>query len=126
MMVPTQTKWTPMTETTSRRTHHSKDLKAEVLAECERPGACIASVAMAHGINANLVHKWRARAMKQQTAAAETGSAAFIPVPLPTTGMTPVAAELRIEVRRGAMTATVCWPMSATAECGAWLREVLR
>jgi transposase len=81
---------------------------------------------MAHGINANLVHKWRARAMKQQTAAAETGSAAFIPVPLPTTGMTPVAAELRIEVRRGAMTATVCWLMSPTAECAAWLREVLQ
>jgi transposase len=115
-----------MTETTSRRRRHSKDVKAKVLAECEQPGASIASVAMAHGINANLVHKWRGRAMKQQAAAAESGSAAFIPVPLPTTAMPPVAVELRIEVRRGAMTATVCWPLSAAAECAVWLREVLR
>jgi hypothetical protein len=62
-------------------------VKAEVLAECERPGASVAAVAMAHGINANLVHKWRTHAMKQQTAAAQAGSAAFIPVPLHTTAM---------------------------------------
>ncbi|MBK4738427.1 IS66-like element accessory protein TnpA [Noviherbaspirillum pedocola] len=88
-----------MTETTLRRRRHSKDVKAEVLAECEQPGASIASVAMAHGINTNLVHKWRVRAMNQQTAAAQAGSAAFIPVPLPTTAMTP-------------------WPSNCVSRCG--------
>lgn len=33
--------------------------KAEVLAECAKPDASIAVVDMAHGLNANLVHKWR-------------------------------------------------------------------
>lgn len=29
------------------------------MAECQRPGASVAKVAMAHGINANVVHRWR-------------------------------------------------------------------
>ncbi|MDE1557443.1 transposase, partial [Comamonas aquatica] len=29
------------------------------MAECAQPGASVASVALSHGINANVVHKWR-------------------------------------------------------------------
>jgi len=42
-----------------RRTH-SPEFKARVLAACPQPGASIAAVALAHGINANVVHKWLA------------------------------------------------------------------
>ena len=37
-----------------RRLERSPELKAMVLAECEHPGASVAKVAMAHGVNANL------------------------------------------------------------------------
>jgi transposase len=40
-----------------RRTH-SPEFKARVLAACRQPGASIAAVALAHGINANVVRKW--------------------------------------------------------------------
>jgi len=42
----------------SVRRNHALELKKAVLDEC-RTGASVASVAMAHGLNANLVHKWR-------------------------------------------------------------------
>jgi transposase len=42
------------------RRRHSAELKAKVLAECDMPGASIAAVALAHGLNANLVRQWRA------------------------------------------------------------------
>ena len=29
------------------------------MAQCDAPGASVAKVAMAHGINANVVHRWR-------------------------------------------------------------------
>jgi len=32
------------------------------LGECAQPAASVAAVAMAHGVNANLVRKWRLRA----------------------------------------------------------------
>jgi transposase len=41
------------------RRRHSSDLKAKVLAACAEPGASISGVALAHGLNANLVRKWR-------------------------------------------------------------------
>ena len=45
-------------KTYSRR-RHGADIKASVLSQCERPGASVAAIAMTHGLNANLVHKWR-------------------------------------------------------------------
>lgn len=44
------------------RRRHSAGLRAQVLAECEAPGASVAAVAQSHGLNANLVHKWRRQA----------------------------------------------------------------
>ena len=44
------------------RRPHSAELKLRVLSECASPGASIARIAQAHGLNANLVHKWRRKA----------------------------------------------------------------
>ena len=46
-------------EKTGTRRQYSEALKAQVVAECDLPGASVAKVAMAHGINANVVHRWR-------------------------------------------------------------------
>ena len=45
----------------SRRVH-SAAFKAQVVADSEALGASVAQVAFRHGVNANLVHRWR-RAM---------------------------------------------------------------
>jgi len=117
---------TEPTPTTPRRRRYDAAVKKQILAECERPGASIAAVAMAHGINANLVHKWRGRAMQRQDSAVAPLPTSFLPVPVPSGVSSTVTAEVRIELRRGPVTATVSWPMSAVTECAAWLREVLR
>ena len=41
------------------RRRHSDELKAKVLAACDEPGASISGVALAHGLNTNLVRNWR-------------------------------------------------------------------
>jgi transposase len=41
------------------RRRHDAEIKAKVLAACNEPGASISAVALAHGLNANLVRKWR-------------------------------------------------------------------
>ena len=35
-------------------------------------------------------------------------------------------AAIQIDVRRGAVSARIQWPVSASADCAAWLREWLR
>lgn len=56
---------------------HSDEFKAQVVAACEARGASVAGVAMAHGVNANLVRKW---IIKQRHAAAPVAAAVLLPV----------------------------------------------
>jgi transposase len=42
----------------SQRRVHGAEFKAQVLAECQQPGASVAAVALAHGLNVNLLRKW--------------------------------------------------------------------
>ena len=115
----------------SARRNHEVELKKAVLAEC-RAGVSVAGVAMSHGLNANLVHKWRRLERSKVVAAATPPIPAqtFIPLVIASpTLAAPTCAEpreLRIELRRGAIVATVNWPMSAATECAGWLRELLR
>ena len=83
------------------------------MAACCQLGVSSASVAMANGINANLPGD-DANAHAQVLA---------LPIPTPAS---PVAADIRIELQRGATTVTVTWPASAASECAAWMRELLR
>ena len=41
------------------RRQHERSFKAELVAQCLVPGASVAAIALAGGINANLLFKWR-------------------------------------------------------------------
>ena len=105
----------------SRRRHDS-ELKRKVLAECAVPGASVAKVAMAHRLNANLVHKWR-REWQIPTRAA----AAFVPVAVAAPAVvTEPPQHIELELHRGTLSVRVRWPMAGAVGCAAWLREILR
>lgn len=136
----------------ARRVHDAQ-FKAKVLAECRQPGASVAAVALAHGLNANVVHKWRrgqglqraglmddATAQVPQGAVEPAASLQFVPIPLSAPGKPheaaaapwpaealaqPASAQLlQIELRRGANQVTVRWPATQAAQCTQWLREL--
>ncbi len=48
-----------------QRRSYPKSFKAQVVDECSRPDASVAGVALNHGLNANLVHKWIRRQQAQ-------------------------------------------------------------
>ena len=112
-----------------RRRHYDDEFKQQVLAECGEPNASVARVALSHGINANLVHTWRREARDKAAVAVPSPPpsepAAFIAVAM-APSPAPVAGDIRLELRRGATTVSVTWPLRAASECAAWLREVLR
>ena len=65
------------------RRRHSSELKALVLAECAKPGASVAQVAMTHGLNANLVHKWRRESGGDSAGSMRREVSTFIPLAIP-------------------------------------------
>lgn len=127
------------------RRHHSENFKREVLAACDVPGASLAAVAMSFGLNANLVRQWRrGRGVKSLMPSQPTHALPgpghgpeFVALAFPE--RTPVAmappsspavttstAEIRIELRRGPVQASISWPISSASDCAAWLRDLLR
>lgn len=113
------------------RRQHSEEFKTQVIQACCAPGVSIAGVALAHGLNANLVRQWLVNRgispESRRSGRALAGAARpaqFVPVRIEAAPA--ASAEIRIEVRRGAATVTVHWPAQAAAECAAWLREWLR
>jgi transposase len=107
------------------RRRHGEQLKRQVLAQCNEPGASVANVALAHGLNANLVHKWRRLDGKTALDSAAIPPPAFVPLALES-AIAAKSGEVRIELRRGAISVSATWPLTACSECAAWVREILR
>ena len=85
----------------------------------------MAKVAMSHGINANVVHRWRQLAREGLPGVpARTGE--FVPVSLAAAPSPNGTRDIHIQVRRGSTAMTISWPVSAAADLGAWMRELLR
>ena len=98
-------------------------------------------MARAFKLNDNLVHQWRrGRVVPKAPGVASMGIVEAAPrfielaVPLavppaptpPATPPSPTSETITLEFKRGTLGVSVTWPVSAAADCAAWLREVLR
>ena len=115
------------------RRYHPEEFKQAVIEACCELGASVAGIAMANGVNANQVRRWmRERGIEPPTRrlpmpVLETAPAiapAFVPLPI--APATPTLGDIRIEVRRGNTAIKVDWPVQASGDCAAWLRDWLR
>ncbi len=107
------------------RRRYDDDLKALVVAECGAPGASVAKVALSHGINANVVHRWRQLARESRVPASAPTSE-FVAVSLAPPPVAPPTRDIQVQLRRGTTAMTFTWPVSASAEFAGWMRELLR
>ena len=108
------------------RRRYSRDFKAQVMVECDVPGASVAKVAMLHGINTNVVHGWRKLA-REAARVTVPRQQEFIPIRLPQPAdQAEPERGIEVELRRGAMTMKITWPSSASADFAVWTRELLR
>jgi transposase len=111
-----------------RKRVHSEEFKDELVRACSEAGVSVAGVALANGVNANLVRKWMAArgvAMPSQRRAKPAKApvvraAEFVPV-----AITAAPGDIRIEARRGDAVVKIEWPIAAAGECAAWLRQWL-
>jgi len=108
-----------------QRTSYPKPFKAQVVQECLSPDVSIASVALRHGINANLVRKWIPIYRDRQA----SGLPAFVPFKLETAAATPARQDqdvARIEISSGQRTVTVSWPIFDPDGCARFIRSLSR
>ncbi len=116
-----------------RRGRYSDEFKGQVVAACHAPGVSKAAIALANGLNANMLRRWVVQSSRDGN-----GQLATIPKPLLPAQTKPdsipvkfapapstQAADIRIELQyaKGAM--QIHWPMAASNQCAQWVREVL-
>jgi len=115
-----------------RRRRHSAEFRAEAVRACQQPGVSVAAIALARGLNANLLRRWVLRAERgtllvpsRSTApsVAVENSGGFLPVRIASSA---TEAAIRIEVRRGSSTVKIEWPAAAAGECALLLRELMK
>jgi len=113
-----------VSEAPNKRRRFTPAFKARILADCQQPGASIARIALDHGLNANLVHKW-IRASRQQSP-----SSSFLPIALPAPSAQSQASgsgeSIRIEIPRTGGSLVVNWPLADGDRCLRWLQDLLR
>lgn len=123
---------------------HSTEFKARVIELARQPHASVAAVALANGLNANMLRRWVREAevpagaqvspMAMAMAASDAPAMpAFMPLPmrqerpaLPTPSSpapTDTPPAVFVELKRGDTSAYVSLPLDANS--AAWLREVL-
>lgn len=118
----------------SSRRVHSAEFKARILSECRQPGASVSAVALAHGLNTNVVHKWLAgRGLKRMGAAAPAARSTvpavqFVPVEVqrsePVVAAPAVQTDIRIELQRGGLHVKLQCAASAGALYAAQVRAL--
>ena len=128
-------------ESPGRRTHrrHSAEFKAQVIQACRQPGVSSAAVALANGLNANMLRRWMREAacvdpmpvigqgaLALSAAAAASSLPAFVAVQMPSPPAAPAEPDIHIELKRGPTTIVMRWPASLAGACATWLRELLR
>ena len=113
-----------------RRRKHSAEFKAQLVEACQQPGVSSAAIALANGLNANMLRRWVNDAEQRGSTATAASKAPspcpapeFIPLQLPAPKP---PADIRIELQRSGISVSVIWPASAAEQCASWMREVLR
>lgn len=104
-----------------QRSSYPKPFKAQVVQECLGPDVSIASMALRHGINANLVRKWIPIYRDRQACAVP----AFVPLKLETVVPMPARQDFAcIDISFGQRPVTVSWPISDPDSCARFIRSL--
>jgi len=108
---------------------HSDQFKARVIELARQADSSVAAVALANGLNANMLRRWvreheQSRAVK---AAPSVPTAAFVQLPVSfapePTVVPPAGGRIQLQIHRGDIRVDMSLPLEAGS--AVWLREVL-
>ena len=116
-----------------RHARYSDEFRRQVVAACQAPGVSKAAIALANGLNANMLRRWVVESTMGRGGQLGTTKKLLLPaqvrpdfIPIKLTPAPAVPApDIRIELQHASTAIQIHWPMAASSQCAQWLREVL-
>ena len=117
------------------RRRYSEEFKKQAIEASLQPGVSMASIALANGLNANLLRRWVSERQEEMAGgvtlpdqrpleAAEPTAPGLVPI---TVAMPATAAgEIKIEIHRSQTLISITWPVAQSTSCAEWLCDLLR
>lgn len=126
----------------TRRRSYTPQFKAEMVAQCLQSNVSLASLAVEHGMNPNVLHRWvtererygrhsftddqSARKPASLTVRTALPASPFISIPVTSTTADHAQDHIQLEVTRGTTSVSLSWPVSSAVQCAEFLRAWLR
>ncbi len=116
---------TTVLPTRQRRTHSIK-FKADLVAMCSQPGFSVSAVALANGVNANLLRRWVKKFPTDGKFPVAPAPAKLVPVQFETVNTLPPAGDIQFDIQRGVTCINIRWPVAGADACAQWLEGWLK
>ena len=108
-----------------RRRKHTPEFKARVVALCQ-PGVSTSAVALAHGVNANLLRRWIKQFRNDGLPVpAEKPVNTMIPISVSPVDESARPQNIEIALARNGAKAEIRWPVEEAESLGRWLSNWL-
>lgn len=118
------------------RRRYTEEFKKQAIEACLQPGISMASVALANGLNANLLRRWVTERSGKAADTVLLPDQQPLEIAQPTMpGLVPITVampetlpsdEIKIEIHRSQTLISITWAVSQSTSCADWLRELLR
>lgn len=108
-----------------RRRQHAPEFKQSLVSLCQ-PGTSVSAVALAHGVNANLLRRWIKQFPSVQPSHAITAPAKLVPVQVDLPAEAPISDAIEISIQKNSARISIRWPGAQAQACALWLAECLK
>lgn len=109
-----------------RRRHHSPEFKQGLVALCQ-PGVSVSAIALAHGVNTNLLRRWINQYQNELPAPIESEPSKLVAVQVDLPS--PVSTRddaIEISIEKNSARISIRWPGNQAHACAKWLGAWLK
>jgi transposase len=103
-----------------RRRKHDPEFKHQLVGLC-RPGVSTSAVALAHGVNANLLRRWIKQDTREASLQTVPAPAKLVAIQVDMPADTPVDDAIEITIQNSRARISIRWPGNRAEACGQWL-----
>jgi transposase-like protein len=102
------------------RRRHSTEFKRQLVAQCQ-PGVSTSAVALAHGVNTNLLRRWIKQYAVELPSQAMAAPAKLVAVQVDLSAETPMEDAIEISIQKNTTRINIRWPGAQAHACSQWL-----